>query len=120
MQTMMLAALSTGLCHQTKAMTCSCRNQGQEDVSAGRVAELERQLTEARSGKDPEMNDENSRIVSMLADVSPDAYPSLLTQQISFEVETHTQAGAAAWDVCHAEAIYVGGNLTVRDKGEMI
>lgn len=48
----------------------SCRNQGQENVSAERIAELERQLAEARTAKDSEMNDENSRIVSMLADVS--------------------------------------------------
>lgn len=48
----------------------SCRNQGQENASAERIAELERQLAEARTAKDSEMNDENSRIVSMLAEVS--------------------------------------------------
>ena len=50
--------------------TCCCRNRGQEDVSAERIAELERQLAGAKPGTESDVNDESSRTVRILAEVS--------------------------------------------------
>ncbi len=61
--------LVCGMAKHSIEFSC-CRSPGEEGASADRIAELERQLAEANSGKDPEMNDENTRIVRMLADVS--------------------------------------------------
>lgn len=66
---------------QIEAHKCYCRSQEQENLSADRIAELERQLAEARSGKDTEMTDENTRIVKMLADVSFAAHNTLAPRQ---------------------------------------
>ena len=40
------------------------------DHSAERIAELEKQLSVAQSNRPTEMNDDNTQLVKMLADVS--------------------------------------------------